>query len=143
MMDIKQRFRQELRAVPKCVSLDGNAMQMAVAKLLLADHPDFAVKDGAPSVRLMSLEAYGSAFLASFMEECDPPEGPFLLNTIPEDDIIGFAQQHSIAVLREEHDDVREMLSRIARKQPQTFLSLARSADRLKAAADLLRKDSK
>lgn len=138
-IDIRQRFRDELRTLqlPKAVSLVGNAMQAAVAELLLKEH-GIVVGQG-PQVQLMSMEAYCSAFLKSFMEEAPPPSGIMLLTTIPEDALIAFAKEHDIPVVCDDRDDVRRMLDSIAASQPQTYFSLRRSSDRLKAAAEMLR----
>ena len=82
-------------------------------------------------MQLMSMEHFGSQFLASFLEEQEPPRHPLLLHTIPEELLAGFAHKHKIPVVQEERTAVRDMLDRIAMRQPQTYFSLCRSAQRL------------
>jgi hypothetical protein len=139
-IDIRQRFREELKIqdLPSPLQLSGNAMQREIAKLLLKEQGIVTHHQGIP-VQLMSMEAYCGLFLASFLEERDPPQGKFLLTTIPEAELIAFATAHNIPVEQEQIDDVRTMLDNIAKAQPQTYFSLRRSSDRLRAAAEMLR----
>ena len=118
-------------------------MQQTVATQLLKIHaPKIQiVEKNAQTVHLMSMQAYGSSFLRSFIEEHNPPQSPRLLHTIPEEELVHYAEKHDILVVKEEKDDVRHMLDRIAAQQPQTYFSLARSAWRLKDAADALREE--
>jgi hypothetical protein len=142
-VDIDERFRKELREqqLPDEIALQGNQMLVDVATHLLRAHARHIriTERGAP-VALMSMEAFGARFLGSFLEEQDPPHAPRLLHTIPEEEIVKYAKRHGIAVVPEEHDEVREMLDRIAKRQPQTYFSLAKSGERLSAAAEQLRK---
>lgn len=136
-IDLLQRFRDEIKGLPPQVSLVGNAMQVEIAERLLAEHG--ITNTRGESVQLASMEQFGSAFLESFMEKKDPPKGRFLFHTIPEAELIAFAKRHDIPVVHEERSHVRFMLDRIAQKQPQTYFSLSRSSERLRAAAELLR----
>lgn len=131
-VDLHQRFKEEARGLPASISLRGNPMQVAVAQALLARHaPDIRVSPEGTAVGLMSMEAYGAAFLASFMERQELPMEPLLFISIPEQLLVAYAQAKGIPVVREEHDDIRRMLDRIAAQQPQTYFSLYRSARRL------------
>ena len=131
-IDIDDRFRQEIRGFPRTIRPEGNGMQTAIVKKLLernTDHISIA-NDGVP-VQCMSLENYGTRFLEVFLENREPPQGLFLLHTIPEELLVKYAEHHGIPVVREEKTPVRKMLERIREEQPQTFFTLAKSAERL------------
>jgi hypothetical protein len=139
-VDIKARLREEIRDLPPQISLSGNAMQIEVAKRLLKEcAAHIQVTGEGEPVQVMSMEQYASSFLESFMEEAEPPQGRFLLYTIPESELILFAARHHIPAVHEPHSAVRSMLDRIAASQPQTYFSLLRSSQRLKGAAEQLR----
>ena len=137
-IDLRQRFHDEAKGLPAVVFLEGNAMQVEIARRLLEEY-NIAVSENGERVQLASMEQYGSAFLEAFMEEKNPPQGRFLFITIPESELIAFARREHIPVIEEERSDVRKMLDKIAAHQPQTYFSLSRSSKRLSAAAELLR----
>ena len=133
-VDIHDRFRQEAKGLPQAVRLVGNDGMADVAQKLLALHaPTIALDQSGARVSVLSMEEFGAAFLCSFLEGTDPPAGLFLLHTIPEAQIAAFAARHGIQLAKPQRDDVRRMLDRIAARQPQTYLSLAASAQRLLA----------
>jgi tRNA(Ile)-lysidine synthase TilS/MesJ len=137
-VDLAHRFRQEARELPQRVALHGNAMQDEIARTLLARHaPHIEITPEGEPVALMSLERYASAFLASLLEGTSAPSGRQLLRTIPERTLVAYARRHAIPVVEEERDAARGMLERIAQRQPQTFFSLARSAQRILAQQDV------
>jgi len=144
-MDIDERFRKELRGqrLSGSVALSGNPMLTAIAVALLRRHaPDITVERNTANaivVHLYSMESFGSAFLAAFLEGAEPPRRPLLLHTIPESELAAFARLQGIPVIAEERDTVRQMLDRIAERQPQTYFSLCKSALRLLPAAERLR----
>ncbi len=111
-------------------------MQAAIAERLLRRHrPHTSIGEGT-TVVLCSQETYTSRLLESMLTGAPPPKGPFLLHTIPEELLISFAARHNIPIIREEKSDVRRMVERIAKEQPQTFFSLARSMGRLGIVPD-------
>lgn len=143
-LDIDERFRREIKGLPERVCLVGNEMLRAVATDLLQKHSPHIMIDAAGTrTTLLSLEQFGARFLGVFMEAADPPEGPFLLHTIPEQVIVGYAEKKGFPIVREEKDKVRKMLDGISAEQPQTYFALVRSAQRLEGILETLRKDGR
>ncbi|MDD9954164.1 MAG: hypothetical protein OXR66_07575 [Candidatus Woesearchaeota archaeon] len=132
-VDLKNRFRKELHALPKKICLKGSAMHKEIAKQLIkqqAPHHFEIAEDGEP-ITLMSLETYTAHFLSVFMEKKQPLNGLFLLHSIPEAELIQYAKQRKIPIIKETKDKIRVFIEDIAKEQPQVWFSLLRSADRL------------
>ncbi len=132
-IDIHQRFRKELHRLqlPKRITLIGNEMVVAVAKRLLTRHADYLemVDNGEP-VRLLSMERYGLEFLEGVMSDKYRP-GFFLLTTIPEEAIKGYALRCGLPVVDEPLPEMAELVDKIKTVQPQTYFALRKSAERL------------
>ena len=156
LVDIDARFREELRTdpLPSRISLVGTVSMVAIATRLLAIHaPRIIIADDGVPVRLMSLEAFGASFLASFLEEKNPPSWPVLLYSIPEATLACYAKKQGLPafsgvaldslVIDDNTRDVRLMLDHIAISQPQTYHSLCRSALRLRERTEKLRVDER
>jgi hypothetical protein len=143
-VDIEVRFREELKSFPhKSILLIGDASLHPVAVRLLRTYaPDIMLSEMGVPVQLMSMEQYCAQFLGAFLEENDPPQEPILLKSIPESEIMAYAKKHDLPFAEQPKDDVRTMLDNLAKRQPQTYFSLYRSAQRLRPAAERLRKSS-
>lgn len=131
-VDIMARFNAEVKELPAEISLRGSATLQAIARQLLKGHDVKIVERGA-EVQLMSMEEYGTLFLAAFLENMEFPKGHHLLYTIPELELQLFAERHNITWVDGPKSDIRIMLDNIAQEQPQTYFSLLRSAQRLQA----------
>ena len=129
-IDLDDRVRKSIAGLPPRIRLEGNAMQQGIAARLLAAHaPHTTVAEDGEPVLLCSLEAYGAAQLAAFIDGKPLPSGRRLLHTLPEAMLIAYAERHGIPVVREARDDVRALIGEIA--DAQTHFSLARGMERL------------